>query len=246
MLATWEWAQIASETRFHLGRHGLGDFVLDGEDVGHLPLEPLRPKVVAVGNADELGGDPQLLPGLPDAPLQDILHVELFADLACIDILPLKRKGRRAGDHPEVSDLGQAVDEFLGEPFAKIVLLRVGAHVLEGKDGDGCFICGRLDCRHFRLFYSAERGEEFLSANPAFAPVFFEASEDDPAQALRNKAVEIPGVSRLFRLVFQEQVHGGFRFEGKPAGQHVVKDDPQGIEVRALVDVSRPRLLGRL
>ncbi len=92
--------------------------------------------MVAVGDVDELGGDPEPVAGLADAALEDGLHVELFPDLADVLFGTLELERRGAGGDAQVLDPAQPVDELLGDPFAEVVLVLVGAHVDEGQDGN--------------------------------------------------------------------------------------------------------------
>ena len=70
----------------------LGDLILDGEHVRHLAVVALRPEVIAVGRAYELRRDADPVAGLAHTPFQDVLHIELGADLADVPLLAPERK----------------------------------------------------------------------------------------------------------------------------------------------------------
>ena len=53
-------------------RHGGGDFVLDGKDVGHGAVISLRPDMGVGGNVDELRRDAKPVAGLADAAFQQV------------------------------------------------------------------------------------------------------------------------------------------------------------------------------
>jgi hypothetical protein len=110
--------------------------VLNGEDVGQLPIEPLRPEVPAGGRVDELRGDPDPAAGLADAALEDMTHAEALADLADIDVLALEGEGRVAGDDEKLRQLRQRGDDVLGNAVSEIFLLGIAAHVGERQHGD--------------------------------------------------------------------------------------------------------------
>ena len=125
-------AEIERERRDDVRRH----VVLDGEDVGELPVEPLRPKVAAGGCVDELGGDPDPAAGLAHAPFEHMAHAEALADLADVDVLALERESRIAGDDEELRELRQRGDDVLGNAVGEIFLFGIPAHVGEGQHGD--------------------------------------------------------------------------------------------------------------
>src|SRR5262249_41394337 len=116
---------------------GVGDLVLDGEDVRQLAVVRLRPEVVAVGDVDQLGADPQPVAGLADAALQDGADAELFADLADVLVAALEGEGGGAGGDVQPLDPGQGADQLLGQAVAEVLVLGVGAEVAERQDGDG-------------------------------------------------------------------------------------------------------------
>jgi hypothetical protein len=67
-----------------------GHLVLDGEDVGEIAIVALRPELIAVGDADELGRDAQAAAGLLDAAIEHRGDGEGAPDLAGVGRLPLE------------------------------------------------------------------------------------------------------------------------------------------------------------
>src|SRR5205085_10115910 len=71
-----------------------------------------------------------------DTPLEDGGHAEPAADLARVDRGPAEGGCSAAGDHLQVVDMRQVVDDALGEPVAEGVVARVAREVLEREHGD--------------------------------------------------------------------------------------------------------------
>ena len=112
------------------------------------PVVGLRPEVEAVRHLHELRRDPHLAPRLAHAPLEQRRHVELLADDPQVLVLALELEGRRATRDPQLRDLGQDVQQLLGQAVGEVLLVLAGAHVHEGQDRDRRR-AGR--CRSFRL-----------------------------------------------------------------------------------------------
>ncbi len=70
------------DRRLDLGRDGVGDLVLQREDVFQRPIEPLCPDRHIVDGVGELDGDPHALAGAPDASVQKVANAERAGDLA--------------------------------------------------------------------------------------------------------------------------------------------------------------------
>src|SRR5439155_22865073 len=75
-------------------RHRLGDLVLDGENVGEIPVIPVGRGVVAGFRLDQLRSDPNAIAGLAYTAFEHVTHAEFAPDLFHIDRTPLVRKGR--------------------------------------------------------------------------------------------------------------------------------------------------------
>ena len=131
-------------------RHGAGDLVLHLEDVRQVAIVGLRPQVVAVGRANQLSADAQHLAALAHAALQHVGHPELAGDRADVFVLALERECRRAGDHPQVRAVRQALDQLLGQAVGEMLLVALLAHVGKRQHGDRLVLHrhGGLGWRH--------------------------------------------------------------------------------------------------
>ncbi len=112
------------------------DLVLDLEDVGQLAVVALGPDVAAGRPVDQLGRDPDAVAGLAHAAFERMPHAELAAHLPQIGGAALVGEGGVARDHQQTGDLGEVGDDVLGDPVGEILLLGVGAHVLERQHDD--------------------------------------------------------------------------------------------------------------
>ena len=117
--------------------HASRDFVLDRKHVVERAIEPLRPAVVPAGDFYQLDRDAQPIIGLPDAALEQRFNVELAPHFAHVRAGVPKLKRRRSCGHAKAIDLRERVDEFLGQPFAQVVLVAIRTHVEERQNRDG-------------------------------------------------------------------------------------------------------------
>jgi hypothetical protein len=65
---------------------------LDLEDIVELPIVPLRPQVIAVGNVDELRGHAQSATRFAHAAFENRVHLQLAADFTDVFALSLEGK----------------------------------------------------------------------------------------------------------------------------------------------------------
>src|SRR3546814_18438640 len=68
---------------------------------------------------------------------QDRAHAELAGGGGDVDLLALEVERRRARGHLELRQLGQQVEDLLGDAVAEVLVLGVAAHVDERQHGDG-------------------------------------------------------------------------------------------------------------
>jgi hypothetical protein len=68
-------------------RHGLGDLVLEREDIGQIAVVALGPDVLPGLGLHQLSGDPDAITGFAQAALEYVPHTQLAPDL-------LKRRRR--------------------------------------------------------------------------------------------------------------------------------------------------------
>src|SRR5687767_4774625 len=73
---------------------GCSDLLLHGEHVGQLPVELLRPEVIAVRNLYELCGDAQPISRLADTSFEHVCDVQLFSDRCELLLHSLERERR--------------------------------------------------------------------------------------------------------------------------------------------------------
>ena len=135
-----EQADRSAATRsvtFSFSAMAAGDLVLNREDVSHFAIVPLGPEMVAVGDVDELCGDANPPAGAPHATLEHRGDVELLTDAAEIEVLALEGEGRCPRRHAQAGQLGQGVDDLLGDAIGEILVLGVAADVGEGQHGNG-------------------------------------------------------------------------------------------------------------
>ena len=85
----------------------------------------------------ELRRDAHAVAALADAALDHVADAEFLGDLLQVNGFALVGERRVARDHEEPAQLGQRGDDILADAVGKILLLRIAAHVGEGKHGDG-------------------------------------------------------------------------------------------------------------
>ncbi len=121
----------------------MGDFVLDGENVGQVAIEALRPDVGAVAAGDQLGRDAYAWTGFAHAAFEQELDAEFLADVLHLHRATLVGERGVARDDGEARDLREISDDVLGDAVAEILLLRVAAHIGEWQDRDRRFVAFR-------------------------------------------------------------------------------------------------------
>src|SRR2546428_1445394 len=111
--------------------------------------------MIAVGNVDELRGHAQPVARFAHAAFKDGVYLQFATDLSDVLALSLEGKRGRARRHAKRFNFGQRVDDLLGNAIAEKFVLRVVAHVDEGKDGDA-FLRG-WSTREFRSSYNVRQ-----------------------------------------------------------------------------------------
>src|SRR5215471_9346208 len=122
----------------HQAGHGFRDLFLNCKDILQFTAEGLRPQVMAGFRVDRLGSDPQLHPRLPDASLDHEIGAETLAHFPDINRHTFELESRRPRNHVQSRNARKWVDDFLTDPIAKIVLLRLRAHVRKWQHGNRC------------------------------------------------------------------------------------------------------------
>src|SRR5438105_2840183 len=80
---------------------GVGDFVLNGENIGQIAIEALGPDVAAILAVNELSSYPHARSNLPHASFQDKSNAKLLADLLHFHGLVFIGKGSVARDNEQ-------------------------------------------------------------------------------------------------------------------------------------------------
>ena len=210
-------ARIAGNTNRQRADDGARNLVLHGEDVREPPVVGFRPHVVAVGHTAELGGDAQTVAGSLHAVFQHGGHVELAAHAADIGVLPFELEGGPARDHAQSADLGEGVDQVVGQAVAEVLVFFIGTQVHKGKHGNGRRIrsCGPRMRFPGQQVAGGERGQHQKRSNhPPIGPPdtarrgghFFNRLDRPAWQGF--KAGQVPAL----RQIDPDGVGGAFRF----------------------------------
>src|SRR5215207_6768198 len=85
---------------------------------------------------DKLYVDTHSSCGTSGTPFKQIPHAEIACYPARIDRFFLICKSRVAGDDEQSSHPREVGNEIFGQPIGKMLLLRVSAHIHEGKHGN--------------------------------------------------------------------------------------------------------------
>ena len=115
---------------------GLGNLVLDRENVGQVAVVAIGPDVATASAVDQLGVDPDPRARLADAPLEDVADPEFGGDLGQIGRLALVGETGVAPDHEQTADLAEVGDDIFADPVGEIFLFGIAAHVVERQHGD--------------------------------------------------------------------------------------------------------------
>jgi hypothetical protein len=126
----------ATQDASQRGRDTLGDLVLDGEDIFELAVVALRPALIAVLDVDQLHVDPEAIAGLAHAALENRGDTQAPSHGADVHSRPTELERRAAGGDAEPIDVGQRVDQLLGEAVTEIVLVAGRAQVGKRQDRD--------------------------------------------------------------------------------------------------------------
>jgi len=120
--------------------HGLdnarGDLVLDGEDVGRLAIEAIRPELIAARRVGELRRDAQPAPRRPHAALEDVIHRKRPCDRSKIATVTTRAESGGSRRDAHALDGHERVHDLFGHPFAEVLLVLRRTHVGERQHGD--------------------------------------------------------------------------------------------------------------
>ena len=90
----------------------------------------------AIAHQNELSCHANPLSCGADAPLKDVTDIEAFTNLTNIAILALELKGGCAGNDFHCRELHTPIDDFFCHPIAKVLLIRIIAHVGKRENSD--------------------------------------------------------------------------------------------------------------
>src|ERR1700685_4210191 len=97
------------------GGDGQRDFILDGEDVRHLPVVALRPEMTPIGSGDQLGDDANPAARTPYATFENIRNTERLGDFADVFLFASEGEGGSSRDDFEPRPAGQVSDDLFGQ-----------------------------------------------------------------------------------------------------------------------------------
>ena len=92
---------LRQQLEFQRRDDGLGDLVLQREDVVQVAVVALGPEVVVARRLDQLGGDADAPARAPHAALEHVADLQLPRDLRQVDVLALERECGVARDDGE-------------------------------------------------------------------------------------------------------------------------------------------------
>src|SRR6185312_4564453 len=113
------------------------DLILKLEQIGHVLLELLGPKMRAGIRVDELGVDPHLVLVALHRAFEHVAHAERLADLLSVDALALEDEAGVAGDDETVLDARKLSSEVLGNSVGEIILRRIAGEIGERQHHNG-------------------------------------------------------------------------------------------------------------
>ena len=153
------------ETHVDLARDGGGEVALQREHIVRAALEAPGPEVAVGAGIDELGGDPDPIPGTDYRAFDDGVDVQRLRDLRRgRPVRAPELHGRAARDHPELADGGEGGGQLVRHPLREVVLGGVPGVVVQGEhgdrpDGDGGPGGGRGTRRRGRLARKCQAGD---------------------------------------------------------------------------------------
>ena len=115
---------------------GVRDVVLDPEQVLTIVVEAVGPEVAAGAGIDQLRHYPRPAAGAADAALEHRVDPQELGDLAdvCVAVLEVEDRGPR--HHSETGDVGEQVDQVLGQTVGEDLGRLVAVEVGEGQHRD--------------------------------------------------------------------------------------------------------------
>jgi hypothetical protein len=91
--------------RFDCGNRCLGNFILQGKNVGQFAIITIGPNMIASRGVNELRCNANAISALADTAFQDVTHAELSSGTLHVYGFALVCERRIAGDHKEPTQL---------------------------------------------------------------------------------------------------------------------------------------------
>ena len=110
---------------------GLGNLFLDGENVGQLAVEAVRPKLAVIRRTHQLRTDAHAVTLAAQRSIEHMRDAELAADLAHAEFLIPERERRSARGDGQSVDAGQDIQDLFGHALGQIGVVRIRAEVGE-------------------------------------------------------------------------------------------------------------------
>lgn len=190
-------------------------------------------------HVDQLSGDSDATSGFADAAFEDEANVEAGADFANVLSFAFEEEGRGAGGDAKSGDLGEGVDNLLGDAVAEEVLVFVRAHVDKGEDGDagGGGRGGRGSGGGAHLPDGFENfGHGLVAGGGCFRKAAIEEGLETGGGGCDGRGCIAEDGGKGF--------DGGWGVEGAASGEHFVEDGAEGENVATVVDGLAAGLFG--
>ncbi len=120
-----------------LGNNFRGEFTLNGEDVGNLPVEAARPEMRAGLDVNQLCRDAEPVTLAARTAFHHVGNTKLLSELAHIAVLPLHGIGGVARDNLKFGIPCERRSHVLGQPICKVGLVSAAAHGSERHNRHG-------------------------------------------------------------------------------------------------------------
>ena len=228
---------------------GGGDFVLNGEDIGQLAIEALRPELVAAFGIDELRRDAHAIAGRANAAFEAVPTRNLLPISVTSRSWP-RNAGRRPGNHAQTGDAREGVDDFLGDAVTEILVIPQRAQIGKRQDDDrgepgalirefrrdGAFGGRRID--------ALQGFQQFVRHAVAALRVLLEGLVDDGRERRGQRTDSMSGRGGLPIQELIEDRGRGAAGERRSPGRHLEQHHSQRENVTARVERLAERLFG--
>ena len=137
---------LARQPRSQVGINLLRDVSLHRQQVGHLPVILIAPQLRSVRHVHKVRVNRNHVAALRNLAHQQRIHIQLFAYLLCIDLVPLVAEHRAAGHYLQLRHPRQAADHSVSHSIRNIFDIRIRAAVDERQHRDGANLSAA--CNH--------------------------------------------------------------------------------------------------